>query len=43
MRIFEFWPVIVAFICGVAAALLFAVQFSKEPTEKKIQMINKQV
>lgn len=39
MRIFEFWPVIVAFICGVAAALLFAVKISKEPTERKIQMI----
>ncbi len=39
MRIFEYWPVIVAFICGVAAALLFAVKFSKEPTERKIQMI----
>lgn len=39
MRIIEFWPVLVAFICGVAAALLFAVKFSKEPTEKKIQMV----
>ena len=39
MRIFEYWPVIVAFICGVTAALLFAVKFSKEPTERKIQMI----
>lgn len=39
MKIIEFWPVIVAFICGMATALAFAVKFSKEPTEKKVQMI----
>ena len=35
----DYWPVLVAFICGVAVCLLFAVKFSKEPTEKKITMI----
>lgn len=39
MKIIEFWPLIVVFICGVATALLFAVKFSKEPTEKKVQMV----
>lgn len=33
------WPVLVAFVCGVVVCLLFAVKFSKEPTEKKITMI----
>lgn len=35
----NFWPVLVAFICGVVVCLLFAVKFSKEPTERKITMI----
>lgn len=35
----NFWPVLVAFICGVVVCLLFAVKFSKEPTERKIRMI----
>lgn len=40
MRIFvDYWPVLVAFVCGVVVCLLFAVKFSKEPTEKKITMI----
>lgn len=40
MRIFvDYWPVLVAFVCGVVVCLLFAVKFSKEPTERKIQMI----
>ena len=40
MRIFvNYWPVLVAFVCGVVVCLLFAVKFSKEPTERKITMI----
>lgn len=40
MRIFvDYWPVLVAFVCGVVVCLLFAVKFSKEPTERKITMI----
>ena len=40
MRIFvDYWPVLVAFVCGVVVCLLFAVKFSKEPTERKINMI----
>lgn len=40
MRILvDYWPVLVAFVCGVGVCLLFAVKFSKEPTERKIQMI----
>ena len=40
MRIFvDYWPVLVAFVCGVVVCLLFAVKFSKEPTERKISMI----
>lgn len=40
MRIFvDYWPVLVAFACGVVVCLLFAVKFSKEPTERKIAMI----
>jgi hypothetical protein len=40
MRFFiDYWPVIVAFICGAVVALLLAVKFSKEPTERKIEMI----
>lgn len=39
MWIVENWPIIVAFICGVVVCLLFAVKFSKEPTEAKIDMI----
>lgn len=35
----DYWPVFVAFICGMVVCLLFAVKFSKEPTEKKIIMI----
>ena len=35
----ENWPVLLSFLCGVAVCLLFAVRFSKEPTEKKITMI----
>lgn len=35
----DYWPVLVAFVCGVVVCLLFAVKFSKEPTEKKITMI----
>lgn len=35
----NFWPVLVAFICGVVVCLLFAVKFTKEPTERKITMI----
>jgi hypothetical protein len=39
MWIVENWPIIVAFISGVIVCLLFAVKFSKEPTEAKIDMI----
>lgn len=40
MRIFvDYWPVLVAFVCGVVVCLLLAVKFSKEPTEAKIGMI----
>lgn len=39
MRIIEFWPIFVAFICGVAITIILAVKFSKEPIEKKIQMV----
>ena len=40
MRIFvNYWPVLVAFVCGVVVCLLFAVKFSKEPAERKITMI----
>ena len=35
----ENWPVLLSFLCGVAVCLLFAVRFSKEPTERKITMI----
>lgn len=35
----ENWAVIVAFACGMAVTLLFAVKFSKEPNEQKIKMI----
>lgn len=35
----DYWPVLVAFVCGVVVCLLFAVKFSKEPTERKITMI----
>lgn len=35
----ENWPVLLSFLCGVAVCMLFAVRFSKEPTEKKITMI----
>lgn len=35
----ENWAVIVAFACGMTVTLLFAVRFSKEPTEAKIEMI----
>ena len=35
----ENWAVIVAFACGMTVTLLFAVKFSKEPTEAKIDMI----
>ena len=37
--IVENWPVLLSFLCGVGVCLLFAVKFSKEPTERKIQMI----
>lgn len=37
--IIDYWPVLVAFVCGVVVCLLFAVKFSKEPTERKITMI----
>lgn len=39
MRIIEFWPVLVAFICGVVITIVLAVKFSKEPIEKKIKMV----
>lgn len=39
MWLIDNWAVIVAFACGMAVTLLFAVKFSKEPTEKKIEMI----
>lgn len=40
MRFFiDYWPVLAAFICGAAVCIVTAIQFSKEPTEKKIQMI----
>lgn len=35
----ENWPVLLSFLCGVAVCMLFAVRFSKEPTERKITMI----
>lgn len=35
----ENWPVLLSFLCGVAVCLLFAVRFSKEPTDRKITMI----
>lgn len=33
------WPILLSFVCGVVVCLLFAVKFSKEPTEKKIEMV----
>lgn len=39
MEILRYWPVFVAFICGVVVTIIFAIQFSKEPTERKIEMI----
>lgn len=39
MRIIEFWPVLVAFICGVVITIVLAVKFSKEPIEKKNKMV----
>jgi len=39
MKFLEYWPIFVAFICGVAVTLIFAVQFAKEPTDRKIQML----
>lgn len=40
MSIFvNYWAILVAFICGVIVCLLFAVKFSKEPSERKIAMI----
>ena len=39
MNILQYWPVFVAFLCGIGVTIIFAIQFSKEPTDKKIQMI----
>lgn len=39
MNILQYWPVIFAFLCGVAVCIIFAIQFAKEPTDKKIQMV----
>lgn len=39
MNILQYWPVFVAFLCGMAVTIIFAIQFSKEPTDKKIQMV----
>lgn len=39
MNILQYWPVLVAFLCGVGVTIIFAIQFSKEPTDRKIQMI----
>lgn len=37
--IVENWAIIVAFACGMVVTMLFAIKFSKEPTEAKIEMI----
>lgn len=39
MNILQYWPVFVAFLCGIGVTIIFAIQFSKEPTDKKIQMV----
>jgi hypothetical protein len=39
MNILQYWPILVAFVSGVAVTIIFAIQFSKEPTDKKIQMV----
>lgn len=39
MNILQYWPVSLALICGVVVCIVFAIQFSKEPTDKKIQMV----
>ena len=39
MNILQYWPILVAFLCGVGVTIIFAIQFSKEPTDRKIQMI----
>lgn len=39
MNILQYWPILVSFVSGVAVTIIFAIQFSKEPTDKKIQMV----
>lgn len=39
MNILQYWPVFFAFLCGVAVCIIFAIQFAKEPSEKKMEMV----
>ena len=39
MNILQYWPVVFAFLCGVAVCIIFAIQFAKEPSEKKMEMV----
>lgn len=39
MNILQYWPVVFAFLCGVAVCIIFATQFAKEPSEKKMEMV----
>jgi hypothetical protein len=39
MNILQYWQVFVAFLCGIGVTIIFAIQFSKEPTDKKIQIV----
>lgn len=39
MNILQYWPVVFAFLCGVVVCIIFAIQFAKEPSEKKMEMV----